>query len=107
MILGAVERVGDDPLHHSPLVWPDHTVADQPRMDPPARRRGQPETAHRSRAESEGGGAAEVDVSEVVGGGSWPERLLVGAPIIGSKLPDPGLLVSPYNWQDTGHAVGA
>lgn len=107
MILGAVERVGDDPLHHSPLVWPDHTVADQPRMDPPARQRGQPETAHRSRAESEGGGAAEVDVSEVVGGGSWPERLLVGAPIIGSKLPDPGLLVSPYNWQDTGHAVGA
>ena len=54
MVLGAVQRVGDDPLHHSPLVWPDRAVADQPRMDPPAGQAGQPETAHGGRAEPEG-----------------------------------------------------
>ena len=75
MTLGAVERVGDDPLHHSPLERPDRTVADQPRVDPPAGKAGLPETAHRSHAEPREGGAEERDMSEAVGGGSWPERL--------------------------------
>lgn len=44
------------------------------------------------------GKAEEVDLSEVVGGGSWPERSLEGATV--TNLPVPGtqgscLLVSP------------
>ena len=39
VVLGAVQRVGDDLLHRSPLVWPDRAVADQPLVDPQLDRR--------------------------------------------------------------------
>lgn len=52
-------------------------------------------------------GQKRLTLSEVVGGGSWPERLLVGPPSQAVSSQNPCLLVSPHNWQDTGHAVGA
>ena len=36
---GRCSEGGHDPLHHSPLVWPDRAVADQPRKDPQLDRR--------------------------------------------------------------------
>lgn len=77
MVLGAVQRVGNDLLHHSSLVLSDSAVADQACVNPPAGQAGQPETAHRNPLSPGRKEEGKVDVSKVVGGGNSPGKPLV------------------------------
>lgn len=70
---------------------PDHPVADQPRMDPPAGQAGQPQTAHKSHMEPREAKAEKVDMSEVMGGGAGQR----GDPTTDHKLREPTLLSIP------------